>query len=102
MAHELIPFIEGVLKISNIILALIAIIISVSMFALRTKEETLRPWKVLIFVVIFFAIQEILGALRAFQIYESPFLTHIVPTIILGLMIRALILQQNLNLLKKK
>ncbi|HLC64570.1 MAG TPA: hypothetical protein VJI46_00430 [Candidatus Nanoarchaeia archaeon] len=101
MAFDIL-FIEGVLKISNVVLALIAGLIAISMFALPSKDEALRPWKVLVFVLLFFAVQEILGALRAFQIYESPFLTHVVPTIILGLLIRALILQQNLNLGKAK
>ena len=101
MAFDIL-FIEGVLKISNVVLALIAGLIAISMFALPSKDEALRPWKVLVFVLLFFAVQEILGALRAFQIYESPFLTHVVPTIILALLIRALILQQNLNLIKTK
>ena len=101
MAFDIL-FIEGVLKISNVVLALIAGLIAISMFALPSKDEALRPWKVLVFVLLFFAVQEILGALRAFQIYESPFLTHVVPTIILVLLIRALILQQNLNLGKAK
>ncbi|MBI4440331.1 hypothetical protein HY638_05145 [Candidatus Woesearchaeota archaeon] len=99
---DIVLFVEGVLKISSVVLSLIAGIIAISLFAVPRKDAALRPWKVLIFVLLFFAVQEVLGALRAFEIYESPFLTHIVPTIILGLLIRALILQQNLNLVRAK
>ncbi len=100
--QDIVLFVEGVLKISNIILAIIAGLIAISLFAVPSKNAALKPWKAVIWMLLFFAVQEILGALRAFQVYESPYLTHIVPSIILVLLIRALILQQNLNLMKLK
>jgi len=45
--------------------------------------------------LVFFSVTEIFGALRAFQIYESPFITHIIPTIILGFLVAALIMEIN-------
>ena len=40
-----------------------------------------------------FAVEEILGALRSFNIYSTPHLTHIVPSFILAFLIWALVLQ---------
>ncbi|MBU0615462.1 MAG: hypothetical protein KJ601_05185 [Nanoarchaeota archaeon] len=47
----------------------------------------------LLVALVFFSLTEIFGALRAFGIYESPFLTHIIPTAILGFLIAALIME---------
>ena len=92
-------FVEGIFKIANLFLSLIAGVLAISLFTLSSKKKhkKLIPWKVLIIALIFFVIQEVLGALRAFRIFESPYLTHVVPTVILGLLILALILQINLN-----
>ena len=88
---------EGILKIANLFLAIVAGFIALGLFRASRKKEILRAWKVLIFALVLFSIQEILGALRAFSIYESPFLTHIIPTVILGLLITALVFQINLG-----
>ncbi|MEA2037670.1 MAG: hypothetical protein U9O94_09240 [Nanoarchaeota archaeon] len=86
-------FIEGILKITNLILAVVAGIIGISLIRVSHKTKELKAWVVLIIALTFFGIQEILGALRAFKIFESPYLTHIVPTIILALLIVALVQQ---------
>ena len=85
--------IEGILKIANVLLSIVAGIIAITLFKVSHRRKELNPWRVLIIALVFFVIQQILGALRAFRIYETPYLTHIVPTIILGLLIFALILQ---------
>ena len=87
-------FIEGILKIANLFLALVAGIIAITLFRVSEKN-ILKAWRILIIVLVLFAVQEMLGALRAFQIFESPYLTHIVPTVILGLFIVALVCQIN-------
>ena len=84
---------EGILKIANVLLSIVAGIIAITLFKVSHRRKELNPWRILIIALVFFAIQQILGALRAFRIYETPYLTHIVPTIILGLLIFALILQ---------
>jgi predicted membrane-bound dolichyl-phosphate-mannose-protein mannosyltransferase len=95
----LLNFVEGIFKIANLFLSLIAGILAVSLLKLssKQKQKKLIPWKVLIIALIFFVIQEVLGALRAFRVFESPYLTHIVPTVILGLLIIALVLQINMR-----
>lgn len=89
-------YLEGILKIANLFLSLVAGYIAITIISMSGKKKELIPWKILSFALIFFAIQEILGALRAFNIFSSPYLTHIVPTLILGLLIFCLVLQINL------
>lgn len=90
-------YLEGILKISNLFLSVIAGFIAITLFMLSHKRVELRPWKVLAIALIFFALQELLGALRAFNIFSTPYLTRIVPTVILGLLIFALTKQINIT-----
>ena len=94
-------FFEGLLKIANVVLSLIAGYIAISLLKASHKRKTLMAWKVLIWALVFFVIQQILGALRAFAIYSSPFLTHIVPTAVLCLLIYALALQMHIHITEK-
>ena len=86
-------YLEGLLKIANLILAVVAGIMAVSLVKISRKRKELNAWVLLIAALVFFAIQMILGALRAFNVFESPYLTHIVPTVILVLLIIALLKQ---------
>jgi len=87
---DTIHFIEGILKIANIFLAVVAGIIALTMFKISNKRNILKSWKFLIWMLMLFAVQQIFGALRAFRIYESPYITHIIPTVMLVLLILAL------------
>jgi len=87
---DTIHFIEGILKIANIFLAVVAGIIALTIFKISSKRNILKAWKYLIFVLVLFAVQQVFGALRAFRIYESPYITHIIPTVMLVLLIFAL------------
>jgi len=93
-------YLEGLIKIANVFLAIVAGTIAISMFHIAHKQKNMKPWKFLIGALVLFSVQEILGALRAFQIFESPFLTHIVPTAILVFLIAAVI--QQIQLSRKK
>ncbi|MBW2974325.1 hypothetical protein KY366_01275 [Candidatus Woesearchaeota archaeon] len=90
-------YLEGLLKIANLILACIAGIIGISLINVSKIKKELNAWVFLIMALIFFAIQEILGALRAFLIFESPYLTHIIPTVILAFLIVALLKQLSIH-----
>ena len=94
-------YLEGILKIANLFLAIVAGIIGISLFRAlhknRRKKQEQKVWRFLIVALVFFAIQMILGALRAFNIFESPFLTHIVPTVILAFLIVALVIRINIS-----
>jgi predicted membrane-bound dolichyl-phosphate-mannose-protein mannosyltransferase len=93
----LIGYIEGILKIANLFLSVVAGLIALSLLKASTKKIYLKPWYLLITILVLFAVQEILGALRAFNIYSTSYLTHIVPTLILGLLIWTLVLQINIK-----
>lgn len=93
-------YLEGILKITNLVLSVVAGIIGISLLRVSQKRKELNAWILLILALVFFAVQEILGALRAFQIYESPYLTHIVPTVILAFLIVALVKQLEIQKVK--
>jgi len=93
--YGLIGYLEGILKIANLFLSLVAGFVAISLFKASTKKSYLKSWYLLIIVLILFAVQEVLGALRAFEIYSNPYITHLVPTLMLGLLIWALIIQIN-------
>ncbi|NQU78940.1 hypothetical protein HQ545_04180 [Candidatus Woesearchaeota archaeon] len=92
----MVEYIEGVLKIANIVFSLLAGIIAIFLFRASKKYEY-GSWKLLMFALLLFAVQQILGALRAFSIFSSPYLTHIVPTLILVILIIAILHQIQLN-----
>lgn len=89
----MISYIDGVLQIAVVFLSMVAGIVAISLFKVSHKQEHLKPWKPLIFALVLFAIEEILGALAAFNIYKSSYLTHIIPSAILLILIYSLFLQ---------
>ena len=84
---------EGILKIANLFLAVVAAIIGISLFKSSFKDKILRAWKPVSIALVLFAVQQILGALRAFDIYSSPYLTHVNVSLLLGFLIYALVQQ---------
>ncbi|MBU0627978.1 MAG: hypothetical protein KKC75_02220 [Nanoarchaeota archaeon] len=93
-------YLEGILKIANLVLSVVAGIIAISLIRVSQRRKELNAWILLVIALVFFAVQEILGALRAFKIYESPYLTHIVPTVILAFLIMALVKQIGIQKVK--
>jgi len=63
----------------------------------KAQKKPLRAWKFLLIAVLFFALEEVIGALKTFGIYITPHLTHVIPGIILGLLIAAILIQINVN-----
>ena len=90
-------WVYGISQISAVILVIIAGFIAVSLFSSARKIKKLHAWKWMIPALILFAVVEILGVLRTFGIYSTPFLTHILPGVILGFLIVALVVQININ-----
>lgn len=88
---------EGILKIAGVFLALAAGVIASTLFSNAWKRASMRSWMPLIFALVLFAVQEILGALRAFNIFSTTYLTHIIPNFILGLLIAAVVMQINIK-----
>jgi len=90
-------YIYGTLQIANLFLAVVAGTMAATLFQISHQRSHLRPWKVLIVSLILFAILEIIGALRSFGIYSSPFLTHTITSVIVALLIVALVMQMRIG-----
>ena len=86
----MVGYVEGVLQIANVFLIIVAGLTAITLFKVSGAKKHLRAWRPLIIVLILFAVEEILGALRSFDIYSTPHLTHIVPSLMLGFLIYAL------------
>lgn len=89
----MVSYIDGMLQIAVVFLSVVAGIVAISLFKASHKQEHLNPWKPLIICLVLFAIEEVLGALEAFNIYTSAYLTHVIPSAILLILIYALFLQ---------
>lgn len=88
----MIDYITGVLQIANVFLAVVAGLVAATLFEVSKRKELLA-WRPLIIVLILFAVEEIVGALRSFGIWSTPYLTHVIPSFVLGFLIWALVRQ---------
>jgi len=78
-------------------LSIIAGIIAISMFRATKRQKNLRSWRYMIIALVLFAIEEVIGALKTFGIYETPHLTHVIPFFILLFVIAAVVIQINIT-----
>lgn len=84
----------GIAQFSASFLAIIAALISVSLFRSAWKVKVLHAWKYLLIALVLFAAVEVTGGLKTFGLISSvPFITHLLSTFILGFFIVALIIQ---------
>jgi len=90
-------WVYGITQIAAVILSLAAGFLAARLFSVAARRKTLTAWRHLVVVLILFAIEELFGALDVFGIYNTPFLTHIIPTFMLGFLIAALMTQINVN-----
>lgn len=89
----MVNLLDGIIQIAVVFLSIVAGILAISLFKISHKLEHLRPWRPLIICLILFAIVEVLGALSAFKIFVSSWLTHVIPSLILIVLMYALFLQ---------
>jgi hypothetical protein len=89
---KMVDFITGVLQVANFFLSIVAGIIAATMFEAAGKKN-LQAWKMLSIALILFAAEEIFGGLRSFGVYANPWITHVIPSFILGFLICSLVLQ---------
>lgn len=90
-------WIYGIAQFSAAFLSIIAGIIAISMFRAAKRQKNLRSWRYMIIALVLFAIEEIIGALKTFGIYETPHLTHVIPFFILLFVIAAVVVQINIT-----
>lgn len=86
-------YIYGTLQIANLFLAVVAGTMAATLFQISHQRSHLKPWKILVIALILFAVLEIIGALRSFGLYSSPFLTHTLTSVILAFIIVSLVMQ---------
>lgn len=86
-------WIYGITEIAILFLAIIAGFIAVQLFTAARKRTTLKAWRFLTPALALFALFEIFSVLAIFGIYSLPFLTHVIVTLILALLITALAVQ---------
>ena len=86
-------WIYGSGQIAGVILSFVAGFIALTLFKQARERKSLRAWKFLIWALVFFALEEFFGALKTFGIWSTPWLTHVIPSIILALIIASLIVQ---------
>ncbi len=83
-----IQFLEGMFQIANVFLSIVAIFIIIPMLK-HYGHPDLRPWKYVLLGLLVFDILLIVGAFRSFGLYENPYLTHLLATVIMLLLIYA-------------
>ena len=88
-------WIYGSAQIGAVVLSIVAAVIAISMLRISHQQKRLRGWRTLLMALVFFMLEEVFGALQTFGIYSNPWLTHVIPSVILGLLIFALINQLN-------
>lgn len=88
-------WIYGSSQLGAVILSIIAAFIAISLVKISHEKGVLRGWRALLIAVILFAFEEIFGILRTFGIYNNPWITHVIPSFILALLIFAIINQIN-------
>jgi len=86
-------WIYGSGQIAGVILSFVAGGIALSMFKQARERKSLRAWRYLLWALVFFCVEEFVGALKTFGIWSTPWLTHVIPSIILAFLIAALIVQ---------
>ncbi len=86
-------WVYGSCQIGSVILSLIAGGIPLTLFKSAHRRKPLRAWKFLIWALVFFALVELAGALKTFGVWSTPWLTHVIPGIILAFLITALVIQ---------
>lgn len=86
-------WIYGSGQIAGVILSFVAGGIALSMFNQARERKSLRAWRYLIWSLVFFTLEEFVGVLKTFGIWSTPWLTHVIPSLILAFLIAALVVQ---------
>lgn len=89
-------WIYGITQLTAVFLSIIAGFIAITMFK-HSRRAHLSAWKYLLAGLILFAAEMIFGALKIFGIYSNPWITHVIPSFLLVLVIAALVRQIEIN-----
>lgn len=89
-------WIYGIAVLSALFLSFIAGFIAVTLFK-SSERRYLGAWKYLIVALVLFAFEEFFGALKVFGIYQTAWITHVIPSFILVFLIVAIVKQINIT-----
>lgn len=90
-------WVYGSAQIGAVLLSIIAGIIALSLFNAASKRKYLSAWKPLIFALVLFVVEEVVGATRSFGLHSNIWITHVIPSFMMLLLIAALIRQINVT-----
>ncbi len=87
----------GIAQFAAAFLSVIAGLIALTIFKKAFQKKMLKAWRYLIPALVLFAVVEVVGALKTFGVYSTPYLTHILTGFILFFLIISLIIQTNIK-----
>ena len=90
------PYLEGIFQSTNIILASVALVLVLLLFR-HYKHPEVKPFRYLALAMLVFIVLLLFAALRSFGIYENPYITHVLPTPILLILLYAVYLEIKLR-----
>ena len=90
-------WVYGITELTVVFLSLIAGFLALGLFNKTRERRYLRAWRPLIVALVLFAFLEIFGALKVFGVYQTIWVTHVLASVILVLLIAALFIQINVT-----
>lgn len=90
-------WVYGIATLTTVFLSIIAGFIALSMFEHAKQRKILGAWKPLSIALVLFMLEEIVGTLKIFGVWSTPWLTHVIPSFILVFVIAALLKQINIT-----
>ncbi|MBI4448524.1 hypothetical protein HY641_00665 [Candidatus Woesearchaeota archaeon] len=95
-------WVYGSTQLAAVFLSVVAGVIALSLIHLAARQPLLRAWRYLVWALVLFTLEEIIGALRTFGVVpvlhtEYAWVSHVVPTFVLVFLIAALLNQLNIN-----
>ncbi len=87
----------GIAQFAAAFLSVVAGLIALTIFHKAFQRKILKAWRYLIPALLLFMVVEVVGALKTFGVYSTPYLTHVLTGIILAFLIVALVVQTNIK-----
>ena len=97
MAFGIYDWIYGIAQFAAAFLAVIAGFIALSMLKVSHEKKILRGWRWAIIALVFFMFVEVVGALKTFGIWATPYLTHVIAGIVVLFLTAAVIVQGHIK-----
>lgn len=90
-------WVYGIAVLTAVFLSVIAGMLAMSLFGKAQERKVLRAWKPLIAALVLFTVLEVFGALKVFGVYPTVWVTHVLASFILVLLIAALLIEINVT-----